>query len=334
MVGGKGAELWDDSALITAFDAAMTSYKEMHAECSGRVLDNEKDDRDSKESDTVLTEKAKSGRQIESEGNNLDVEDNTKETCTPSCNNAAATNDPFTREYDVGANLCVPEFNPPVISEHSCVNPKFDGYSYHQSLNYDELLKQYNELEHRKEKIVEQLWQANYWNYQTQVQCPASQQQQISVSSGSELAPNSSCPWCTCQRPMVSVLPVGYACCPQHILCCSGSQVQQEAGVQTDDRAVETGSMPVELLRDSVERDLSRASNLDEETKKREDDASGKDLSSTNQKTNLISVINAWYWAGYHTGRYLLEQEQSDKLNKNTIGEKQLIVSEEEADCS
>lgn len=145
-----------------------------------------------------------------------------------SCNNAAATNDPFTQENGVTANCSVPEFNPPLISEDSCVNP--NGYSDHQNLNYEELLKQYNELEQRKEKVVEQLWQANYWNYQTQVQCATSQQQQVSVSSGSELGPNSSCPWCTCQCPTASVLSVGYACCPQHILCCSGSQVQQEAG--------------------------------------------------------------------------------------------------------
>ncbi|KAH0448573.1 hypothetical protein IEQ34_022373 [Dendrobium chrysotoxum] len=350
----KGTELWDDSALINAFDAAMKSYKEMHTEYSHeRALDREKDDKNNKKNDTVPTEEAPRGRQIEPEDNNLDVE-----ITASSCNNAAATSDPFTQE-DIGASCSVPGFNPPLISDHPCVNPKFDGYSDHQNLDFNELLKQYNELEHKKEKIVEQLWQANYWNYQTQLPCPTTQQQQVSVSSGSENVPNNSCPWCAYQCPMASALSVGHACCPLPILCCSGSQVHQEAGgahcsinhdkcssvtsfpmntmnhlVQEDGRAVETGPMPVELVKNSVKEDLAMAFNLHEERKTGEDDSSSKDLSSTSGKTDLNSVINAWYWAGYHTGRYLLEQEQSGKQSNNTGGGNSLTVSEEKGDVA
>ncbi|KAI0489237.1 hypothetical protein KFK09_029079 [Dendrobium nobile] len=357
----KGTELWDDSVLINAFDAAMKSYKEMHTEyLNERALDREKDDKNNKKNDTVPIEEALRGRQIEPEYNNLDVENTLKESCTSSCNNAAATSDPYTQENDIGANCSVPGFNPPLISDHPCVNPKFDGYSDRQSLDFNELLKQYNELEHKKEKIVEQLWQANYWNYQTQLPCLTSQQQQVSVSSVSENVPNTSCPWCTYQCPMTSALSVGHGCCPLPILCCSGSQVQQEVGgthcstnhekcssvtsfpmntmnhlVQEDGRDVETGPMPVELVKNSVKEDLAMAFNLHEEKKNGEVDSSSKDLSSTSLKTDLNTVINAWYWAGYHTGRYLLEQEQSDKQNENTSKGNSLTVSEEKGvtDC-
>ncbi|XP_020577467.1 uncharacterized protein LOC110022734 [Phalaenopsis equestris] len=296
------------------------------------------DERDNKETDTALTEEAKSERHIESKGNNFDVENSTEEPCMSSCNNAAAIDGSFTRENDSGANSSVPELNPPLVSEHPVVNEKFDGYTDQQNLNYIELVKQCHEVQLRKDKISEQLRQANYWNLQTQVQSLTTQQQHVSLTGGSELVRNTSCPWCTCQCPMAgaqwctcqcpmaSAQSVGCAFCPQQILHCSGSQVQQKAGVPVnsmnylvrgDNRAVESGAMPAGLGRDSVKADLSRDFNLQEENKNGEVDASGKDLLSSSQKTDFTSVINAWYWAGYHTGRYLLEQEHSDKLNSS-----------------
>lgn len=344
---GKGAELWDDSALISAFDAAMASYKEIHnGSSSEHSLEKEKDESNKKGSDIVLTrenyesntigndvvfnEVAKSGIKIESECSSHDLNDNMKET------SGSSWSDPSTQQKNVGDTCAASDFKAP-ISDHPFMDPNIECYSDHQIQNYNELLKQYYELEQRKAKIADQLWSANYWNHQTPAQCSTSQEQQVPVSSCSELNPSISCPCCTCQCltttsistcPVASSLCAGYACCPQR-LCCFGSQVQQEAGVahfsskdafsmnsikhstQEDGGIVETGIVPIEMVT-NPEANLSKKLNLSEEKK------GEHDVSSTSKcpRTDLTSVLNAWYWAGFKTGRYLLEQEHADKLNR------------------
>ncbi|KAK8964812.1 hypothetical protein KSP40_PGU020781 [Platanthera guangdongensis] len=173
------------------------------------------------------------GIKIESECSNHAVDDNMKETC------GSSWSDPSTQQKNVGDNCAASDFRAP-ISDHPSADPNLECYSDHQIRNYNELLKQYYELEQKKEKIAEQLWSANYWNYQIPAQSSTSQEQQVPVSRCSELSSNISCPWCTCQCltntstsisacPVANTLCTGYACCPQQ-MCCFGSQVQQEAG--------------------------------------------------------------------------------------------------------
>ncbi|KAK8915890.1 hypothetical protein KSP39_PZI022622 [Platanthera zijinensis] len=200
------------------------------------VLTRENDESNTKGSDSVIEDGKRGfhcGIEIESECSNHAVDDNMKETC------GSSWSDPSTQQKNVGDNCAASDFRAP-ISDHPSADPNLECYSDHQIRNYNELLKQYYELEQKKEKIAEQLWSANYWNYQIPAQCSASQEQQVPVSRCSELSSNISCPWCTCQCltttstlisacPVANTLCTGYACCPQQ-MCCFGSQVQQEAG--------------------------------------------------------------------------------------------------------
>ncbi|KAG0460599.1 hypothetical protein HPP92_020507 [Vanilla planifolia] len=284
----KGTELWDDSALINAFNDAMASYKEIHGtKITGGASVVEKHESNDSESDSVTLQEKQDGNcgqsgfiltnmengesQIDFEGENLNMETSLNET-------RAAASGVSTLENNFDA--------------------KFGGYSDHHVSDYNDLLKQYNELEKKKQEVAEQLNLANYWNYQHPVQDSTSQVQQPAVYGASELDPNITCPWCTCHGlattfnsnlacPAANMLSGGYVCCPQWVLCCSGHQAQQ------------TKASMVSTEQQNVSKD--------------------KDASVISSKTDLSSVLNAWYWAGYQTGRYVLELELDKEQEKKKM---------------
>ncbi|PKA53042.1 hypothetical protein AXF42_Ash002023 [Apostasia shenzhenica] len=332
---GNGAALWDDSALIKAFDAAMASYKEMHgiSSCDDasapqvEVLDSE-----GKEDFSLQIYDVMGHLEL---GRNSDGDiDERKGTYVSSCNSPATSDAPPCQDKDVSGNV------PAVESNSNSMDPTSKGYCNQQTLDYNELLNQYYELEQRKQKVVEQLWQANYWNYQTLLQGSTSQVQQIPVCGCSKPGPITSGLLCMCHgaSTMIPFCPIaslmssgGYGGCPQCISCCSGYQIQEagahcstesgrlpmhtsgildpkEHSAEADhNSAIQAGITEEEWATNPIKEDAYISSNLHEEKQKEESYDSIKfgsqDLSSSSSKTDLTAVINAWYWAGYQTGR-------------------------------
>ena len=80
-----------------------------------------------------------------------------------------------------------------------------------QTGDYNELLRKYYELEVQSQKVLEQLHQTNYWNYQTPGQSSTYQEQQVPAYTATAPDPYSSTTQpscCSLNVPMVSV-----SCC-------------------------------------------------------------------------------------------------------------------------
>jgi hypothetical protein len=83
--------------------------------------------------------------------------------------------------------------------------------SSQQTFEYNELLRQYYELEEKSRNVLQQLQQTNYWNYQASGYASTTQQQQIPAYSATAPDPHSSTTQSSCcywNVPLVSV-----SCC-------------------------------------------------------------------------------------------------------------------------
>lgn len=341
---GKGTELWDDSALINAFDHAMTTYKEMHSNGShGNSGKEEKHTSDRKEQDLVLVEK--DARHVEPADNISNISGNTLDTYVTYDNTEVTTEDPSNQENSFGTDVHAPKSDP-CSSGFPFADGKTYCYADQQSMGYSKLLKQYYELEDQKQKVVQQLHQANYWNYETLVQNPTCESSQLSGYTTSEHDPQTSCSLCSCHCIAVPLIPTacaicglstgGYSC-PSHMVCCASSPAHEVPGnfsadngqhssatvtlsavdpvncSKADGNAVKVGVLAVERAINSMTVELSAISN-DGEGKRGKDISAGILEGNASQgissETDLTAVLSAWYMAGFQTGRYLSEQSK------------------------
>ncbi|XP_010933418.1 uncharacterized protein [Elaeis guineensis] len=316
---GKGTDLWDDSALINAFDHAMATYK------------------------------------IEPDDDINNINNGAAEVHVSCCCNEVTAEDLPDQKDNLGMDFCATE-SYPCSSGALYTDGKIDGYSDQQSTEFNELLRQYYELEEKKQKIVEQLRDKNYLNYQTTVQSFTSQMHDVPASNAcnaSEYGQQHPCSLCSCHYVAVPISACvvgglssgGYGCCPPWIAGCSVSQANLFPGAHAsgagcpaqsgtcsigasysmdaakqsthaDDEVVKAGMIAAERAINSTKTELSAASSVCEgkEMGKDKSENSGiqecKGSESVGPETDLAVVLNAWYSAGFHTGRYLLEQSR------------------------
>ncbi|KAJ6846385.1 uncharacterized protein M6B38_280580 [Iris pallida] len=182
----------------------------------------------------------------------------------------------------------------------------------------EQLLKQYYELEEQKQRVAQQLYQANYWNYQTPVQ--SSTCQQVSVENTSACGLNNPCSLCSCQCISVPLIPTS-ACaiggmpgvcysCPSLMAYCSGSQSHEvpcSSHVPVDnDTAVKAGTLAAEKAINSMKLEIGAAYNACGEKEKGEKSSGtleGNLSQAVSSGSDFTAVLNAWYLAGLHTGR-------------------------------
>lgn len=308
---GKGIDLWDDSALINAFDHAMVTYKAMHGkEYQGNIRKEEKQTSESNKDEPVCAEQIPEQREPDGGINNLCK--GATEVHVSSYSSEVTAEDLPVQKDDLSTNFCATE-SYPYSSGIPCTNGKTDGYSEQQSTAYDELLRQYYELEEKKQKIVEQLQYANYSNCQTTVPSSTSQVHDVpayNASNGSsayEYGRQHSCSLCSCHYLAVpiSACPIsglssgGYGCCPPWIASCSVSQANLFPGAQCpaqsgicsgatsctidpikhpiheEDKVVKAGMMAVERAINSMKTEISATSNICEGKER------GKDMSES-----------------------------------------------------
>ncbi|KAJ0989920.1 hypothetical protein J5N97_008276 [Dioscorea zingiberensis] len=325
---GKGTDLWDDSALINAFDNAMVTYKAMH---SGTFLGDstkeEKHTSDCNQDDQVPTEIA---RNCESEYDDNSGSKRTTESCLP-CDHIGAASDALpTQEYHLVADVYTSESNQYPTGDPS-MHEQNNGYSDQQNEEYNQLLKQYYELEDQKQKVLQQLHQASYGNHQTPGQASMGDMSQTSTHNISQNSLYPQCSLCFSQCPASSMVPISCAtnklscgshyCCSLSTLCCSPSLPHQfpvyPATHSTcgDDSVVKTGMMAAERAISSTVMNTSATSNVcEDKEKEKKDEICGafedKESKNASPETELTVVLNAWYAAGFHTGRYLMEQSK------------------------
>ncbi|WVZ74083.1 hypothetical protein U9M48_022310 [Paspalum notatum var. saurae] len=360
---GKGGELWDDSALVDAFDRAVAIFKEMHGK-SNRATPCEDEKTEHAAATAAAAEKEEEPITAEAADEEKDANcDNTlsgpRETPQQSSEETQAPEQAPLHETDPGKETHISE-----SKTNSSGAAAADGNvsSSQQTWDYYELLRQYYELEEKSRNVLQQLQQTNYWNYQAPGHASTTQQQQIPSYSATAPDPHSSTTQSSCcywNVPLVSVSCCsagqqggGSACMPPSGGCSVSLTCDQCPGASTtypsvsncmqlppkvstnDDQVAKAAMMTAEgalnfvrstisgqpdsqgaELRPGLEGVQLRSSPRKEsETGKEESKTMGMNLNLdiAGADSDLAVLLNAWYAAGFYTGRYLTQQSMKN----------------------
>lgn len=166
------------------------------------------------------------------------ISGSTSDTNVTYDNTEVATGDLSHQGNNFGTDVHPPESDPCSSGFHF-TDGKTYCYSDQQSMDYSKLLEQYYELEEQKQKVIQQLHEANYWNYETLVQNPSCNLPQLSGYTVSEHGPQTSCSLCSCHCIAVPLIPTpcticgpstrGHSC-PSHGACCASSPEHEVPG--------------------------------------------------------------------------------------------------------
>eukprot|EP00267_Zea_mays_P053862 XP_020407056.1 uncharacterized protein LOC100278739 isoform X2 [Zea mays] len=326
---GMGDELWDDSALVVAFDRAISTFNEMH--CKSRRATPSKDAKKEHAAAPAAEEEPITAGAVDECREEDDNCDNaqTVEQQQPS-DDRQTVEQASLQETDPGKETHV--------SEAKTLTADADGNlsSSQQTGEYNELLRQYYELEEKSRNILEQLQQTNSWNYQAPGYASTTQQQQVPVYSAtapdlhSSTTQSSCCNW---NVPLVSVYccstgqPSGgsaymppTAGCSATLTCdqCPDAnsaypsvsnfmQVPTNVSINDDQvakAAMKTAEGAFNFMRSTISGQPGAQRN-ESDTGKEESTDMGTNL---NLDSDLAALLNSWYAAGFYTCRYLTLQ--------------------------
>ncbi|KAI3469188.1 hypothetical protein Pfo_025851 [Paulownia fortunei] len=322
---GKG-DLWDDSALIKAFDHAISKYKTMHgmsgATAGEKAITNEEENLPVSEADgsnefgsytehlqnddnlyltlettakigetaKVLQIKESSPLELDPSAKFVGSSDNQNGNLPPTNENPAA------KSGSLGKHM---------ISSDLKSQNEATLYS-NGSEEYSQLLNKYYELEGQRQQILQQLNQYSNWNYQHPIS---------STSTSEEYQASIPQPYDT----VTCYCPYG---CQNWVVPCNSLPASCSGGICTDKscNAILKGSQNgnsmspedpdfVKMAMVAAEKALS---SLKKEANGGKDNQLGMEIGhcaeSTKSATDLDVVLNAWYSAGFYTGKYLSEQ--------------------------
>ncbi|KAJ4952511.1 hypothetical protein NE237_029343 [Protea cynaroides] len=323
---GKETDIWDDSALINAFNKAISKHKKMHGQgCQDNSTKGAKEISTAENISYRIDESHKATGQIE-------LHDNDNAVLNTGTDVGKANDLPQSQEcYHANSHAQEAFMQTPNVPY---TQKALDGFSYSQDAGeYGQLLNQYYELEEQRQKVLQQLHQAGYWNYQgigegsgssAQRGACSTSQEQHQVPTNQLFLPgvlSSCCPYvCPCFVAPCSSLPccaLGGSCVSNidpDVRTASCTMSPQKSSSLEDDSVVKTGLGAADRAISSFKMTISSASNIREEREK--DVKSGSSMSedeivqSGNSDTDLGVVLHAWYSAGFYTGKYLVEQSK------------------------
>ncbi|CAI9785025.1 unnamed protein product [Fraxinus pennsylvanica] len=339
---GKG-DLWDDSALIDAFDHAISKYKTMHGmgvrggsgEGGKPITSNgenfEVDTKSSEVSSSAGHVEAADGKktalyataEIGETGNVSPIEEypsDSVEFVFPEKHIVSSTvqNGNHTPDKE---NSAMESSSPKKhIGLSDAQNLQDEATWYSQSPEeYNQLLNKYYELESQRQNILQQLNQFSNWSYEHPVSSTFTPEyHQGSIAQSSYQTVTCYCPY-GCQSSV--------ACCPSLPAHCSdGACVDKSfdttrvgcngnSASQEDHDFVKTAMVAAERALSSLTKEISQKA--DASVNGGEDKELQPEVShlpeSTESGTDLAVVLNAWYSAGFYTGKYLSEQSLGKK---------------------
>ncbi|XP_022736527.1 uncharacterized protein LOC111289609 [Durio zibethinus] len=311
---GKEGELWDDSALIDAFDNAMSKYKRMHGMKNSET-------NVSVGVDQTADEAVKHG----------DEEENSNATSNTGTETDEAKDLQLVKENHT-VHLQIPE--PYIDSSTSLPMPDNQdgnkGYSYLQGgQDYNQLLSQYYEVEDKRQKILQHLQQFGSWNYQCSAEgssaagqwgtsC-ASQEYQNLIPTSQASHSTVMCSCCPYMYQSVVTPCTSYPCCSLVGTCVNNTSTEPNGAMAhgnlpmvIDSDIVKTAMGAAEKAISSMTAKASINPNINEENKEKKD-GEGEMSQTTSCETDLTVLLNAWYSAGFYTGKYLMEQSIARK---------------------
>ncbi|KAJ1702845.1 hypothetical protein LUZ63_002624 [Rhynchospora breviuscula] len=272
---GKGQELWDDSALVDAFDRAVASFKEAQSQAGV-----------SAEEDKEITHL---------------VEDVYEYTNFNSSDGLTYPNEKAARKEEIHDEEPV---------KGNDVN------------SYDELLKQYYELEEKRQAVLRQLYtHPSYYNQTVEPDAynptpePSAQNPQtlnpvcvgycLPVPVEPLTGGNSCGPWKSCSSACQTCDKCPVKCASYTpAMECSTSLTKQSSNVDHS-MDFKKGMLAAESAMRVINANIS---GKESETVGINECLQGIGTSDA----DLVPVLNAWYSAGFHTARYLLGKSQQN----------------------
>ncbi|GMJ06024.1 hypothetical protein HRI_004271600 [Hibiscus trionum] len=299
---GKESELWDDSALIDAFDNAMSKYKKMHGK---------------KNSEANVSVHQSGDETIKDAGENINAS-----VITGTETEEAKDLEPVKENHSVKLPTPVPY---PDSSTSLPMQDKQDGNNGYSDLqgsqDYNRLLGQYYEVEEKRQAILQQLQQYGSWDYQYSADGSStaaqwgtscvSQEYTVPNSQASQSTVICSCCPYVCQSFVTPC--TSYPCCSLAGTSVGKTSTDPNGSMSHGNLSKIVNSDIVNTAMGAAERAISslttKASinpNVNEENKEKKD--GGEEMNHGNCETDLAVLLNAWYSAGFYTGKYLVEQ--------------------------
>ncbi|XP_011069701.1 uncharacterized protein LOC105155514 [Sesamum indicum] len=310
---GKEEELWDDSALIKAFDHAITKYKVMHgmsgSTTEGKSMSHADESLSAAEADNGSNEFGPHAVHVQDVGetaNLLQVKENSPLELGSSAKCAGSSNIQNDTHGLINEKHAAKAGSPGdcVISSNVQSHNQATWYSNGPE-EYSQLLNKYYELEGQRQQILQQLNQYSNWNYQHPIpNASTSEEYQASDPQHFDTV-TCYCPY-GCQNWVVpcNSLPAscsGGACNDKSCDAIpEGSQNRNSMSPQDSDY-VKTAMVAAEKALSS----LKEANGVKDKPLGME---MGHSAESNKSTTDLDVVLNAWYCAGFYTGKYLSEQ--------------------------
>lgn len=290
-------DLWDDSALINAFNDAISKYKIMHNK--GAKVSSKEDN---------LTAPDDGSNEFKSNG---EGDDNSKVAPDTATEMGDASSLPSVKENSF--ETVPPENHTGELSEQNTQDKAIESISSQSLEDYNQLLYKYYELEDQRQKILQQLNQFGIGGDQNS----GSTSQEHQAYASHNLNPTESSFYCPygCQS---WVSP-----CTTSPCCFGGNQDDKpcDASLQCVQEKNSSPQNPnlVNIAMGAAEKALSSLKQASNTASLNSFAKEGKQIETMNSvaaektdglETDLMEVLNAWYSAGFYTGKYLSEQSK------------------------
>ncbi|XP_009766238.1 uncharacterized protein [Nicotiana sylvestris] len=294
---GKGEDLWDDSALINAFNDAVSKYKIMHSK-GAKHSSNEEN----------LAALDGGSNELKSNG---EGDDNSKVAPDTTIEMGDASYLPSVKENS-SSEAVPPESQ---VNAQNTQDKAIESICSQSVEDYNQLLNTYYKLEDQRQKILQQLNQFGMWSYRNSAS--TSQEHQAYAAQSSH--PTESSFYCPhgCQS---WVSP-----CTASPCCLGGNQDDKPCdasvqGVQQNNSSLQNSNL-VNIAKEAAEKVLSSLKQASNTASLDSFANEGKQIEmnpvtaekAAGLETDLTEVLNAWYSAGLYTGKYLSEQSYSKK---------------------
>lgn len=291
-------DLWDDSALINAFNDAVFKYKIMHSKGANRS---------SKEENSTANDDR--SNELKSNGEGDDKIKVAPDTTTEMGDPSSLPSVKETSSFEIDP----PENHTSQLNEENTQDKVIESSSSQNLENYNWLLYKYYELEDQRQKILQQLNQFGIGGDQNY----GSSSQEHQAYASQNLNPTESSFYCPygCQS-WVSPCTASP--------CCLGAN-QDDKPCDASLRCVpEKNSSPqnpslVNIAMEAAEKALSSLKQASNTASLNSFAKEGKQIEMMSPvaaektdglATDLSEVLNAWYSAGFYTGKYLSEQSK------------------------
>ncbi|KAK8472189.1 hypothetical protein PHAVU_002G136900 [Phaseolus vulgaris] len=306
-MGKKEGDLWDDSALITAFDHAISTYKKMH-------ISGKNKDATAQEAETVIGEKA-SYVDFASSDPTRDADPNDHIPATDVLDSGETSNESKLEE-DHHIESLVDQSCLDSISGQGIQSGQ-SGYAYAEGVDdYNQLVAQYYELEEKRVKILEQLNQYGTLNYQNEAavsssSVPYSNSQEYSMAAYQVSDPNAVCTCCPCySQCLPATMNTVHGCSLGGLSVgkpCNNASVEMDHKMSfpcEDDKIRKMAMGAAEKALSTIRTTISGDFNVNEG--KERNNSEPEEINGP--ETDLAAVLNAWYSAGFYTGKYVVQQ--------------------------